>query len=224
MNFLSHYYFDRNTKFSNLVVGIVLPDLIKNAKKDWNLHPEKLATKFDSPQNLNSIFTGWKRHILIDRYFHNSLFFTEHTKSIKLEIAPILQNSPIRPSFLAHIALEVMLDSLLIIDGLIDVDDFYSHLLKSDRHSISHFLELNQLKDTSIFFNFFDKFIESRYLHSYRETHKITYALNRICMRIWADPLNESQKLQLTTVLVSYLNQLRPSFMEIFVDIDSRLN
>lgn len=224
MNFLSHFYFDRNTKDPNLVVGIVLPDLIKNAKRDWNLHPEKSENKFQETEEIKSIFQGWKRHIMVDKYFHSSVFFTEHTQAIRLALIPILDTSPVRPSFLAHIALEVMLDSLLITDEIINADDFYNHLKQSDRQSISSFLELNQLNDTPLFFKFFDQFIEVNYLHSYRESHNITYALNRICMRLWDNPLNESQKLQLTAVLIDYQLHLKTAFMHIFDDIESRLN
>jgi hypothetical protein len=41
MNFLSHYYFDRADKDANVVMGTVLPDLIKNAAKEANLYPQK---------------------------------------------------------------------------------------------------------------------------------------------------------------------------------------
>ena len=34
MNFLSHFYFDRNTTDPHQVIGMVLPDLLKNANKE----------------------------------------------------------------------------------------------------------------------------------------------------------------------------------------------
>jgi hypothetical protein len=44
MNFLSHFYFDRHSEDPHLVLGAVLPDLVKNARKDWNLHPERMQS------------------------------------------------------------------------------------------------------------------------------------------------------------------------------------
>ena len=41
MNFLSHFYFDRLNTDANVVMGVVLPDLIKNASKEANLYPQK---------------------------------------------------------------------------------------------------------------------------------------------------------------------------------------
>ena len=224
MNFLSHYYFDRNTSDPNQVLGSVLPDLVKNANKLWNLHPEKKKEEFSQSYHLTSILCGWRRHIFVDNYFHNSDFFKEHTRKIRTAIAPILEDSPVRSFFMAHIALEVMLDSLLLTFELVNADDFYGHLNQSHRPSITRFLEINELEDTPRFLHFFDKFIEANYLNSYRETQNVMFALNRVCMRIWENPLNDIQKLQLTDILIDYLKHLELSFMNIFDDIDLRLN
>ena len=108
MNFLSHFYFDRNNRDPNFVMGSILPDLVKNTRKDWNFHPQKDANLYSSPE-LASLLKGWKRHLEIDKHFHSSAFFSAHTLAIRTAIGPVLENSPIRPSFIAHIALELML-------------------------------------------------------------------------------------------------------------------
>ncbi|MHB1179721.1 MAG: ACP phosphodiesterase [Daejeonella sp.] len=222
MNFLSHFYFDRHTTDPNLVLGTALPDLVKNARKDWNLHPEKKASLLRDGFE-SSILIGWKRHLAVDRYFHNSAFFTEHTHTIRTAIAPVLKDSPVRPSFLAHISLELMLDSILLTENIIDPEDFYVRLRQSDRAALNRFLELNMLDDTPHFFKFFDQFIESEYLNRYREAHNIMYALDRVCMRVWKDPLNETQTLQLTAILTNYNEYLLNDFMSIFKDIEEGL-
>src|SRR5690606_13745915 len=101
MNFLSHFYFERHSDDPNRVVGSVLPDLVKNARKDWNLHPHRQEHVYDSRQ-LKALYDGWKKHLAVDRHFHNSEFFSEHTGALKKSIVPILEHSPVRPSFLAH--------------------------------------------------------------------------------------------------------------------------
>ncbi len=224
MNFLSHFYFDRYTADPDLVLGTVLPDLVKNARKDWHLHPQKHEEDFQHSEKMCAILSGWKRHLEVDLYFHSSAFFAGQTKTIRLLIAPILQNSPVRPSFLAHISLEIMLDSILLSKNIVNPDDFYEQLKKSDRSSLTQFLNLSMLDDCPRFFQFFDKFIEVSYLHKYREGSDMVYALNRICMRLWQDPLNETQKLQLAAILSDYKEYLETIFMTIFDDIESRLN
>ncbi|MEJ7692935.1 hypothetical protein [Daejeonella sp.] len=222
MNFLSHFYFDRHTSDPNLVLGTVLPDLVKNARKDWNMHPQKKEILFTrAPER--AILKGWKRHLAVDRYFHNSGFFLKHTNAIRTAIAPALLHSQVRPSFLAHIALEVMLDSLLLTECVIDADHLYANLRRADRSALANFLDLNKIDDTEYFFKFFDKFLEVSYLHTYRETHNIMYALNRICMRIWPEPMNDTQLLQVSAILLGYHEELQKCYMEIFDEIDSVL-
>lgn len=224
MNFLSHFYFERNTANPELVLGCVLPDLVKNANKSWTIHPEKKAHLFAHSEKLESILTGWQRHLEVDRYFHNSDFFLEHTQAIREKVAPILVDSEVRPFFLAHISLELMLDSILLTRENINAFSFYDQLARVERNELKHFLELNKITDTGRFFRFFDQFLEVNYLHSYSESQNLIYALNRICMRIWQDPLNSEQKLQLNEVLLAYQNSLESCYMEIFDDLESRLN
>lgn len=220
MNFLSHFYFDRETMDPHLVLGSVLPDLVKNARKEWIIHPEKNEHQFTSNAALSSILKGWNRHLEVDRQFHSSGFFKTHTEEIRTAIAPILINSPARAFFVAHIALELMLDSLLLTESIIQPDDFYRRVKESDKSAINLFLELNNITNTEIFFNFFEEFLEAEYLHTYAEAENIMYAISRICMRIWANPFSETQKLQLTAVLISYQQKLKDVFMNIFDEID----
>lgn len=223
MNFLSHFYFDRHSEDPHLVLGTILPDLVKNARKDWNLHPEKKIEFYDSEVE-HSILAGWNRHLAVDRHFHNSNFFHSHTRAIKKLMLPALENSVVRPSFLAHISLELMLDSTLLTENHLDAEDLYEHLRQSDRALVKRFLEINQLDDTDHFFHFFEKFIQSNYLNSYRESHHIMYALNRICMRIWKDPLNEGQMQNLSIILSEYHELLKENYMEIYDEISLAIN
>lgn len=223
MNFLSHFYFDRYNSTSEKVIGIVLPDLVKNAKKEWALHPEKNRDLFIFDTYLADILDGWNRHLAVDKYFHCSDFFLEHTQNLRQQIVPILENSPVRPSFVAHIALELMLDSLLITEENINPSDFYSHLNKVKRASLNQFLILNNINDTSPFFNFYDEFIKIAYLNQYTEASTLVYSINRICMRIWNMPFDEILKLKLTAVLISYQEKLKEEFIYIFDYIDGKL-
>ena len=222
MNFLSHFYFDRNTDDPQRVLGMVLPDLLKNARKEWNIRPEKQVQQYGDAE-LQNIFIGWERHIAVDKHFHCSAFFLTHTQHIRTVIAPLLSSSPARPFFVAHIALELILDSLLLSEKSLDTSIFYTHLKNIDKNSLLRFFEINQLSDSSIFFSFLEEFIEARYLNTYSNPQEIVYALNRICMRIWDQPFNDTQKLQLTSVLINYQEKLKDDFMLIFDEIEARL-
>ena len=223
MNFLSHYYFERDNQSSEEVLGTVLPDLVKNADKDWRIFPEKNEITFIQDDELACILTGWKRHLEVDRYFHSSSFFKEHTQKLRIAVEEILKSSPARPFFIAHIALELMLDSLLLTENIVDTAGFYSHLGKSDKNTLRQFLDMNKLPDTDHFLEFLNGFITTAYLNSYRESQHIVYALNRICMRIWEQPFTEGQKTELTFILVNYLEKLKKDYMEIFEKIEKQI-
>lgn len=221
MNFLSHFYFDRHTTDSYQIIGTVLPDLVKNADKSIIIHPEKLGKHNNAA--VNSIIQGWKKHLEVDKYFHSSAFFAHHSHQLKLALKPAIEQSPVKPFFLGHIALELILDNILITTEKINVDDFYTHLDITDSEIIHTFLTHSNLTDTDTFFKFFTNFKKNRYLHTYAEADKIAYALKRICMRIWKDPFTASQEENITEVLLTYRHQLITGHMLIFDKIEAHL-
>lgn len=221
MNFLSHFYFDRNTTNCYHILGIVLPDLLKNADKTIVLHPEKLHHKNN---RVNSIIKGWNKHLEVDRYFHSSEFFLTHSHELKKLLTPAIKGSPVKPFFLGHIAIELILDNLLITTNKIRANDFYDHLANCDNDIIQEFLTSAELKDSKKFFLFFDGFKRDGYLHTYSETPKIAYALKRICMRVWKDPFTEEHEANINEVVVDYRERIYDKFMQIFDEIDVKLS
>jgi hypothetical protein len=220
MNFLSHFYFDRDTSNCYHVLGTVLPDLLKNADKTIVLHPEKIH---HHNSNVNRIVDGWNKHLDVDRYFHSSDFFTTHSHQLKKALAPVIEGSPVKPFFLGHIAVELIIDNLLLTTGKITVDDFYDHLKGCDNEVIEDFLSSAGLKDTTRFFRFYEGFKRDGYLHTYSETQQIAYALKRICMRVWQDPFTPEHEARMNEVLATYRLLLIPDFMTIFYEIEAKL-
>ncbi|AZI25894.1 hypothetical protein EA772_11270 [Pedobacter sp. G11] len=223
MNFLSHYYFDRSNDDANVVMGTVLPDLIKNASKEANLYPQKNEFLFLGKPDEEALLKGWKRHLQVDLIFHSSTFFLEKTTQLKQLIKPVVEETSVRPSFLAHIGLELLLDHLLIEHNLIQVNHFYEKLVAVEKTSLNDFLALSGLKDQSVFFKFLDGFISSKYLLSYQKLENISYALNRICMRLWPETLSEKQLEALTFELSIFKTVLEKNFMEIFEEIEGKM-
>ncbi|HEY4327939.1 MAG TPA: hypothetical protein VGN20_28405 [Mucilaginibacter sp.] len=220
MNFLSHFYFDRDTDNCYLVLGTVLPDLLKNADKNIIIHPEKLS---HPDYAVNSIIRGWKKHLEVDRYFHSSDFFLTHSHNLKKLLLPAIEGSPVKPFFLGHIALELILDNLLLTTQKVTADGFYDHLDGCQPALVEKFLTFSGLKNTAVFFRFYDDFKKSRYLYSYSQTREIAYALKRICMRVWNNPFTPENETQMNAVLTAYRTNLADGFMSIFDEIENKL-
>lgn len=221
MNFLSHYYFERNNPDHFMVMGVILPDLVKNADKDWNLHPQKYPEKYLHEEAWQSVLSGWRKHLEVDNYFHTSTFFKTETAQLKKLILPTVAVGPVKPFFLAHIALELMLDHLLLHANVVNINTFYQQLNRANANELSSFLTLSGLPDEEIFSSFLTNFLKSRYLFSYKKLENISYALNRICMRIWNKPFTDAQLTLLTLKLDEYCQDLEPKFMEIFEELEA---
>lgn len=220
MNFLSHYYFDRHSSNCYHILGTVLPDLLKNADKTIILHPEKLCHQKDT---VNSIIEGWQKHLEIDKHFHSSQFFIFHSRGLKEVLRPVIAGSPVKPFFLGHIAIELLLDNLLLTTGKITVDDFYRHLSSCDEEVINEFLTFSGMKNTDVFLTFFEAFKKHRYLETYVDASQVAYALKRICMRVWHHPFTPEQEAALTGVIMNYRLKIYDSFMQIFEEIGEKL-
>lgn len=224
MNFLSHFYFERQNSNDYMVMGVVLPDLIKNADKDWNLNPQKDEYLFSDVPDYAALLSGWKRHLEVDRLFHSSIFFKEQTAILKQLILPALQTGPVKPFFLAHIGLELILDHLLLTQNKVNTTLFYQQLAGAHTESLTGFLKYAGLTDQPRFAHFLDNFISNEYLFSYEKIENITYALNRICMRLWLNPFTEKQLKILTLKLEEFKQQLdQQGFMTIFDQIEQAL-
>ena len=220
MNFLSHYYFERNNADHFVVMGVILPDLIKNADKYWNIHPQKTPALYRDQPALNGILKGWQKHLEVDNYFHGSEFFKNETAHLKKLILPCVAGGPVKPFFLAHIGLELMLDHLLLHAGIISIETFYDQLNEANSEELTRFLDLAEVPDQLVFKTFLKDFLESRYLFSYKTLPNISYALKRICMRVWNNPFSEAQIELLTAKLDEYCSDLEPRFMSIFHELE----
>jgi acyl carrier protein phosphodiesterase len=223
MNFLSHYYFERNNLNANVVIGTVLPDFVKNAQKELNLYPQKKPELFIANKSLNQILDGWKRHLAVDQIFHSSDFFIQEMAKLKQLLLPILKDSPVRPSFLAHIGVELVLDHLLVINGKININVFYDHLNNVKDHDLKLFLNTCGAENTDPFLKFLTSFKSSKYLLSYQKLENISYALQRICMRLWAHPFDEPTVNLLTEQLAIYKISLAKNYQDIFKEIETKL-
>lgn len=224
MNFLSHYYFERYSHNPELVLGSILPDLTKNADRNINVLPQKYEDRFGNNPKIQSIYQGWMRHIETDRCFHSSSFFYNHTHRLRTLLAPIVESTLIRPSFLSHIALELLLDHLLLRHKWVHESDFYESLAAADRAVTDRFLKLCDVQDTTFFFTYFNSFMRAQYVASYREFGQITNAMIAICRRLWEVQLDRDQHNRVTEVVSAYAAELDTEFPLIFEEVQAKLS
>ncbi len=220
MNFLSHFYFDRNCNDAYQVLGSVMPDLLRNADKEAQVKLDRMQAQNDAA--INSLIAGWKKHLEIDRHFHSCDFFKHHAHQLKLLLTPALAGSNVKPFFLGHITLELILDNLLLTSNTVFADDFYDHLKNAEEANISAFLKLNGV-DPQKFLAFYTLFINEKYLYSYIQINSVVHALKGICQRIWKNPFTKHQEEAVSEVVKHYIDLLSADFMQVFWEMDSLL-
>lgn len=223
MNFLSHFYFTR-TKDPYYTLGSVLPDLLRNAGGIWRLSPEKEKEKFSQDPALRSLLKGWELHVHVDKIFHSSPIFIAETAALRKLLVPVFTRLPIRPFFLAHVAYELILDSLLIQEHILNPDDFYHDLAACDPTVLQTFLIQAGIADPAAFLGFLESFIASKYLESYESSKNVVYALDRIGRRVWREKFNGDEIAESIVVLDRFKNSQNATFMEVFKEIEAVLH
>lgn len=223
MNFLSHYYFERYAVEPEQVLGGLLPDLLKNVDKGYSFQLHKYDQLLQSTPKAVSITEGWERHVEVDRLFHNSDFFYKHTHQLRIAIEQDILDLPIRASFLAHIALELLLDHQLIAHDLLNVGRLYEHLEEVDRKAVAIYLRGLEKVDSDRFFIFYDKFIASKYIFEYAKVENLPHALFNICKRIWKFEVSDRHIQQLGQRLEEYQKEHMSDFFEIYNYITQKL-
>lgn len=223
LNFLSHYYFNRLERSPGLTLGAILPDLIKNSDKTARLFPEKLDAQLWSNPELAAIKSGWDQHMAVDRIFHNLPFFHTHTHALRLLLVPVVQHTPIRASFLSHISLELLLDHLVLSEGLVRAQNFYEDLSKVSRADVQTFLKAANYEQIPSFMAFYDHFLTVQYVGMYSDLAEVSRALINICRRVWKFQFDPTQLEALEQVLAEYKERLLPIFRPVFKEIDAQV-
>lgn len=224
LNFLSHYYFERYASHSEQVLGGLLPDLLKNADKKYSFQLHKVENKLPQGVKSEALSLGWKHHVEVDKLFHSSDFFYHHTHELRKTIEGNIDNLPVRASFLAHISLELLLDHKLIADELLNVSRLYEHLENVDKILLSKYLNAFELIDLDKFFNFYGKFVASKYIFDYSKVDNLPYALFNICKRIWNFTPSTEQKIVLGEQLDKYQKEKLSDYEDIFIYISGHLD
>ncbi|NGM66464.1 hypothetical protein [Sphingobacterium sp. SGR-19] len=223
MNFLSHYYFERYSSHSERILGALLPDLLKNVDKRYNFHPQRFEeTLFAHPKTM-WISEGWYRHVEVDRLFHASGFFLDHTHALRRKLDPVVTHLPIRASFLAHVALELLLDHLLIDHTLVNPNRLYEHLEHVQKATIERYIRTIGEVDVERFLIFYQRFVTSRYILGYADINNLSYALFNICRRVWTFESTAEDRDRLTACLQLYREQHLLNYMDIFHEIQDKM-
>jgi hypothetical protein len=128
-----------------------------------------------------------------DDWFHRTPAFAElswsFTAAIRDALAP---DEGLRPSFLGHILVELLLDAALIAEAPDDLEAYYAALSAVEPAVVQSAVNRAAPRQTERLAPLIGAFIAARFLFDYLDDERLLYRLNGVMARVQLSPLPES--------------------------------
>ena len=173
------------------LAGIAVPDWLSVAARKTKCRSKHAAphTDSDDPQ-LAALARGIVQHHADDGWFHDSPAFGElslrFAKRLRLAMG---EQTSMRPWFLGHILVELLLDDALIRRDPGVLDHYYTLIAEADPEFIATSVAQMSGGDVGRMAEFIPKYTEMRFLADYGEDETLTLRLNQVMRRVGLDQL-----------------------------------
>ncbi len=198
MNYLSHYYCEYPDNRPYFVLGLILPDLVRELEpRKIRFVPEELVNAPDIfSENLNE---GIIRHLQVDGAFHTSDFFHRNVEIIKQWMLQYNYVSiPSRIPVFAHVLLELMLDRALIKRNRQAMDQFYAALEQIEETVLLNYFHHNGIiQRPQAVYQRVRYFCKDRFLYRYPGNEMMLYALNVLNQKVGHSMIAAEDELKL---------------------------
>lgn len=187
-------YFAHGIRFLSdpwFLAGTASPDWLSVADRKVRLRERYVIpfTESDDPR-CASYASGVLQHLHDDYWFHDTVAFYEITSAVADCFRKLPeQDDGFLPGFLGHIATELLLDRMLMIQFPGIIDDYYSAMEKVSSREIESFVNEIAVRKTSHLAKFIEIFKEVQFLKDYLETRQLLKRLNQVLHRVKLQPL-----------------------------------
>lgn len=227
MNFVSHYYLDRQRSSDPyFFFGVITPDLVGVFDRKIKLKPHtlpKLDSKGHLPQDL-AFFKGVKRHFEADAIFHTSEFFYSQTAALGDKLREAFDEKKLpRSYFLAHILLELLLDKILIQAHPEILPEFYQHLddiAYLDQLRLSEWVCKTKMNRYQAYLM---RFQERQYLYDYADWRHILFVMRRILDKVHINTGETLHHPKMLKLLKDYEANLVDTWPSLFEELDGKM-
>ena len=192
MNYLSHYYFDRDEDNKYFNLGLILPDLARAHIAKLMINPYKNITF--TTKEIASINDGCNKHFASDRKFHNWMTFVELTNKATDMIRESGDKDINRDYFITHIMVEILLDKILLDKNPSLADDFYAMIDSVEMDWILKFMRYAGLQDDELWKGQHRRFMKAAFLKSYTSVENVIAAVEGVCANLGMIELNDDQR------------------------------
>jgi len=192
MNYLAHALFAAEDPY--FLAGTAVPDWLRVADRRVRLGLKRV-TAFCGNENpvLAAVAGGAVQHLRDDAQFHACRPFAELTWQLTVAARETLEEeSGMRPYFLGHLLVEVLLDAALAAEDPARVERYYQALEQIDPSQVEAAVNRMAARPTQRLAPFIRLFLAERILWDYLEDGKLMRRLNQVMRRVGLPPLPES--------------------------------
>ncbi len=189
MNYFAHGY--RFVDEPYFLAGTAMPDWLRvidrkaRARSKW---AEPLIS--DSEKHVAALARGIVQHHHDDRWFHQTRVFAELSLELTLAVRDLVPgDSGMRPSFLGHVLVELLLDAELIADHPGRIDAYYAALESLDRRVLRAAAERMTNAGADKLPELLAMFCRERFLCDYADDAKLLMRLERVMRRVGLPPV-----------------------------------
>ena len=223
MNFLGHYYLDRNHPSSLFALGAATPDLLSIYNENFRVKHAHVrpGVSLDIDWDHLPLLEGMRRHFHADNLFHSSDFFNENTAFATQELKRRFKTNEFqRKFFISHVLLELLLDKALIDREKDILHEYYTHFaVHWPFSSVKEATEKVSRHSLPNYDHFLDKFLSNKYLTHYKEWDHIIFVLGRIMRRAGVDHPEFLDDPAMTTYLADLQEKITPQIPKLFEDL-----
>jgi hypothetical protein len=189
MNYFAHAlpFLDR----PYLVAGTGVPDWLSVADRPVRVRTRQ-AEPFlsDTDPCLAAVAGGVLQHLRDDARFHATRAFAETSLGLTARLRDALGGETgLRPFFLGHLLVEVLLDAALIADNPARLTEYYRVLATVDPLQVEAAVNRMAARPTRRLARFIELFLHERILWNYQEDDKLWARLNQVMVRVRLAPL-----------------------------------
>lgn len=192
MNYFAHGY--RFLDDPYFLVGTAIPDLLSVVDRKIRVRPRDCAPHVDGDDGvLPRVARGVAQHHADDAEFHASLAFAELSMQFSRRIKSVAPSDDgMRPHFLGHILVELLLDSSLIEDRPDRIEEYYRMFGEVEGWVVEEAVNRMQPRRTERLAVWITLFTRERFLCDYPDDRRLLRRLNQVMKRVKLDPLPES--------------------------------
>jgi hypothetical protein len=191
MNFFAHSLSCLHDPYE--VAGTALPDWLSVVDRRVRVRSRHAQPALSAPDaRLRSLARGVCRHHADDDWFHQTECFVALSLQFSRELREVLADvDGMRPFFLGHIAVELLLDAELITENPARLDEYYAAIQQIDPWTVAEGVTTMTGHAVPDLARLIPQFSASRFLSDYTQDAKLWFRLNQVMRRVKLPELPE---------------------------------